>query len=73
MTRDDIVKLAHEAGMIPPGWGATENQWVALEEFANLVSVTQVEKLARMCEAIPDDEHYFGADYADMLRERWDE
>jgi hypothetical protein len=37
MTRDDIVKWAHEAAIIPPGWGATENQWKSLHNFAVLV------------------------------------
>jgi hypothetical protein len=37
MTRDDIVKWAHEAAIIPPGWGATENQWKSLHNFAALV------------------------------------
>lgn len=38
MTRDQIVKWAQEAGIMPPGWGATENQWCSLERFAALVA-----------------------------------
>ena len=37
MTRDDIVRWAEEAAIMPPNWGATENQWRALHAFADLV------------------------------------
>jgi hypothetical protein len=37
MTRDDIVKMAQEAAIMPPNWGATENQWRSLHAFAELV------------------------------------
>ena len=40
MTRDQIVKWAQEAGIMPPGWGATENQWCSLERFAALVAAS---------------------------------
>lgn len=40
MTRDQIVKWVEEAGVIPPGWGATENQWCSLERFAALVAAS---------------------------------
>ena len=40
MTRDQIVKWVEEAGIIPPGWGATENQWCSLERFAALVAAS---------------------------------
>ena len=73
MTRDDIVKWAHEAGMIPPGWGATENQWYALEVFADLVSIAQNEKCAMMCVDDSDKEGWEGRNYADMILARWGE
>ena len=38
MTRDDIVQMAHLAGLVMPTGGATENQWKALEIFAELVT-----------------------------------
>lgn len=38
MNRDDIVKMAHEAGLVMPTAGATENQWRALEIFAELAT-----------------------------------
>ena len=43
MTRDDIVKWAQEAAIMPPEWGATENQWRSLEAFANLVAAAERE------------------------------
>jgi hypothetical protein len=47
MTRDDIVKWAAEAGIMPPNWGATENQWRSLERFAALVAAAEREKVAK--------------------------
>lgn len=38
MSRDEVVRIAQEAGIMPPNWGATENQWRSLEEFARLVA-----------------------------------
>ena len=38
MTRDDIVQMAHLAGLVMPTGGATENQWRALEIFAELAT-----------------------------------
>jgi len=45
MTRDDIVKWAQEAAIMPPDWGATENQWRSLEAFANLVATAERERI----------------------------
>jgi hypothetical protein len=46
MTRDDIVKWSAEAGVMPPNWGATENQWRSLEAFAALVVAAERERKA---------------------------
>ena len=51
MTRDDIVKWAQEAAIMPPDWGATENQWRSLEDFAKLVAEAEREACAKVCEA----------------------
>lgn len=51
MTRDDIVKWAAEAAIMPPDWGATENQWRSLERFANLVAAYEREECAKVCVA----------------------
>jgi hypothetical protein len=45
MIRDDIVKWAQEAAIMPPDWGATENQWRSLEAFANLVAAAERERI----------------------------
>ena len=46
MTRDDIVRIAQEAAIMPPNWGATENQWRTLHDFAALVAAAEREKVA---------------------------
>jgi len=46
MTRDQIVKWVEEAGIIPPGWGATENQWCSLERFAQLIVAAERQRKA---------------------------
>lgn len=51
MTRDDIVKWAAEAGIMPPDWGATENQWRSLHAFAELAAAAEREECAKVCEA----------------------
>ena len=52
MNRDDIVKLAQEAAIMPPDWGATENQWRSLEAFAKLVAEHEREACAREAETL---------------------
>jgi len=48
MTRDDIVKWAAEAGIMPPDWGATENQWRSLHAFAELAAAAEREECAKV-------------------------
>ena len=48
MNRDDIVKWAQEAAIMPPDWGATENQWRSLEAFAKLVAEYEREACAKV-------------------------
>ena len=43
MTRDDIIRMAQEAAIMPPNWGATENQWRTLHDFADLVAAAERE------------------------------
>ena len=43
--RDDIIRWSEQAGIIPPNWGATENQWRSLERFAALVEAYVEERL----------------------------
>lgn len=48
MNRDDIVRWAQEAAIMPPDWGATENQWRSLEAFAKLVAEHEREECAQI-------------------------
>jgi hypothetical protein len=50
MSRDEIVRLAQEAAIMPPNWGATENQWRSLHAFAELVAAAEREQCAKVCE-----------------------
>jgi hypothetical protein len=77
MTRDDIIRMAREAGI---EYSKNLNQMVSpycdgvhmdeLEKFINLVEAAEREACAKMCEAIEDDEFYWGRQYAEMLRAR---
>jgi hypothetical protein len=64
MTRDEIVLMAQEAAIMPPNWGATENQWRALHDFAALVAAAEREACAKVCDDWPngrDDVYSIGA------------
>ncbi len=50
LSRDDVVRWSQEAGIMPPDWGATENQWRSLETFAHLVAAAEREACAQVCE-----------------------
>ena len=54
MTRDDIIRLAQEAGIVD--WslhGRLESKEEALERFAALVAAAEREACAKVCENIP--------------------
>ncbi len=54
MTRDDIIRLAREAGIVD--WslhGRLESKEEALERFATLVAAAEREACAKLCEDIP--------------------
>ena len=67
MTRDDIVKWAQEAAIMPPDWGATENQWRSLEAFAKLVAEYEREECVKV---VQEWLHTDGVVAALMIRER---
>ena len=46
MTRDQIVKWAQDAGVMPPGCDATEDQWQSLELFTALVLTAERQRKA---------------------------
>jgi hypothetical protein len=71
MTRDDIVKWAAEAGIMPPDWGATENQWRSLHAFAELAAAYEREECAKtVLDWLHGDWHNQGVVAAMMIRER---
>jgi histidinol phosphatase-like PHP family hydrolase len=67
MTRDDIIKLAREAGF---------EEWVIvdhldeLERFASLVAAHEREACAQLCAEQEDDDYYTGNQYAQAIRAR---
>ena len=67
MTRDEIVLMAQEAAIMPPNWGATENQWRALHDFAALVAAAEREACAKLAN---DFKAFHGDVIADAIRAR---
>ena len=65
MTKDDITRMAKEAGFC--GFDGDNK---CLREFANLVAAEEREACAKMCELIEDDEFYWGRQYAEAIRAR---
>jgi hypothetical protein len=53
MTRDDIIRLAQEAGItFDPRWGTCSTGNVQLERFAALIAAAEREACAKLCEEI---------------------
>ena len=50
MTRDDIIRMAREAGISKP-WDQEPIKWETLERFANLVAAAEREECAKICDA----------------------
>jgi hypothetical protein len=63
MTRDDIIRMAREAGISKP-WDQEPVKWETLERFANLVAAAEREACAALCDKISDDDGFEGG-YAD--------
>lgn len=70
MTRDEIVRMAQEAAIMPPNWGATENQWRTLHDFAALVAAAEREACAKLCQ---EEGLLWGQRYAAAIRARGQE
>ena len=64
MTKDDIIKLAREAGL-PMAWISDTGvlNWTDLEAFANLVAAAEREACAKVCE-----EHTMPSELANAIR-----
>lgn len=67
MNREEIIRLAQEAGLIPPPLDWPQKYAEALERFAALVAVAEREACAKVCE---DDGMLWGARYAAKIRAR---
>ena len=73
MNRDDIIRMAREAG--GDDWGIFRDFMPEIERFANLVAAAEREACAKVCEDL-DDGDYAGGDqpygihYARAIRER---
>ena len=58
MTRDDIIKMAREAGLLPIDIGPTIETWQmrrkeeSLVRFATLVAAAEREACAKLCEEL---------------------
>ena len=74
MTRDDIIRMARLSVIDLYAPMPDEKMYDVFIErcakFAHLVAAAEREACAKMCEAIEDDEFYWGRQYADAIRER---
>lgn len=52
MKRDDIIRMAHEAGILEYGFPVGERVAGELERFADLVSEAEREECAKACATI---------------------
>ena len=65
MNREDIIRMAQEAGWTGPEENVT---YVAmLERFANLVAAVEREACAKLCE---ESDRYRGEYFAELIRTR---
>ncbi len=55
MNRDDIIRMAQEAGK-SESWVTGKTIWPFVERFAELVAAAEREECAKVCEAY-DDRH----------------
>ena len=72
MTRDDIIRMAREAGISKP-WDQEPVKWETLERFAALVAAAEREACAKVCDELSDEDG-FESGYANRcafaIRER---
>ena len=67
MTKDDIIRMAREAGCSPFDQGCTLAHVQDLERFAALVAAHEREACAKVCEDAPEPD---GMDLAERIRAR---
>ena len=66
MNRDDIIRMAREAGLDPDLWNYTD----AFERFAVLVAAAEREACAKVCDGMDHNGVMIAADCAAAIRER---
>ena len=54
MTKDDIIRMAREAGISKP-WDQEPVKWETLERFANLIATAEREACAKVCDELADE------------------
>ena len=65
MNRDDIIRIAKEAGF------ARTKMHKALEKFAELIAAEEREECAKMCESLNEDfDHAYVSACVDVIRAR---
>jgi hypothetical protein len=71
MNRDDIIRMAREAGISKP-WDQEPVKWETLERFANLVAAAEREACAKVAEEwqLGIDDPKYQTDCATAIRER---
>jgi hypothetical protein len=73
MTRDDIIRMAREAGISKP-WDQEPVKWETLERFANLVAAAEREACAKVCDVFAvsafDDEAGIALNIQKSIRAR---
>ena len=52
MTRDELIQTLYDAGVIPPGYGGTANQFDAFHRFADIVAAKERERCAKVAEFV---------------------
>ncbi len=74
MTRDAVIRMAAEAGLLRAGAGWTEpHRWGAaeIESFASLVAAHEREECAKVCDSLNEDwDNLYVESCAEAIRAR---
>ena len=67
MNRDDIIRMAREAGLVMYDYSHP-----SLDRFANLVAAAEREACAKLCQKMrsESDAEFYGHEFAFAIRER---
>ena len=63
MTKEDIIRMAREAGLDPDLWNYTD----AFERFAALVAAHEREACAKVCEILEAEDDSFYAEFSGAI------